>query len=179
MKRAFFGVVLLIVLAVVCTSIGDDGDSGGGGGNGGDEAVQRVSVPGEATIEEGDTRTTTRILGASVRTQGTEQFSRPAEGRVFLTFNAEVENTGSEGDVDLNASVYRLQVPTGEILDYQAYSADGDQAFQSGTTLPPGVKRAGTITWEVPPPVSGQSYVLLWKPSFLDDQQAQFTYVHP
>jgi hypothetical protein len=185
-KRKIVIIPLALVLLVIIISSMGGGDSGDGvgssdnAGGGSSSNVVQATIPGEATLDISGNRSTTRFTGVTTRKESIpgNEFSAAAEGKVFLTFAGEVENLGPD-DLDLNASVYRLKMPTGEILDYQAYSADGDKAFTLGTTLPRGVKKAGQMSWEVPTPAQGQTYVILWKPSPFEAEQAQFTYTSP
>ena len=136
-----------------------------------------VSVPGEATLQLGDQKATTRIKRVSLRKQADseDQFSKAGKGQTFLTFEAEVQNNGKT-DLALGGG-YSLKVPGGKSLDYTG-TADGGKAILFDEPIPPGGKKQGTLTWEVPVPKKGQPYTLNWKPDPSGEKQARFTYKH-
>lgn len=170
--------LVLVVLVIIISSMGGGGGDSGSGGD--DDKLVRAQIPGEATLSTGDKKSTTRFTSVSTATNAGE-FNEAGAGNVFLTFKGEIENVSSEGDIDLNPLYYRLKMPSGEIVDYQfeGMVADGDNGFGSGVTLPPGVKKAVQLTWKVPTPTAGQTFVVLWKPSGVYADQAQFTYTTP
>ena len=179
-KKLIIIPLIFIGLIVLFASLGVDEDSGGGGDGDDDGAIVQAQIPGEATLDVTGQKTTTRFTGVSLRNESIpgNEFSRAPEGKTYLVFNTEIENVGDE-DLDLNSSVYRLKLPDGQIIDYGMGSlADDEMGFGLGTTLTPGAKKAATLSWEIPNPTPGQTYVILWKPNPFDEKQAQFTYTH-
>jgi hypothetical protein len=180
-KKLIMIPLVFVILIILISSMGGggDGDSDSGGGQGSSEEIVQAQIPGEATLDTGD-KTTTRFTGVTLRDESIpgNEFTKAPAGKTYMVFNAEIENVGDE-DLDLNFSAYRLKLPSGEIVDYGMGSvADDELGVGLGTTLTPGAKKSGTLTWEVPIPTPGQGYVILWKPNPFDDKQAQFTYTH-
>lgn len=181
------GLFLLFVLIAVASGGGDGGgNEAGGNGGGGNEAVQagdivKAQIPGEATLDVTGIKATTRFTGVTFRDESIpgNEFTKAPTGKTYMVFSVEILNVG-EKDLDLNAAVYRLKLPSGEIVDYLIGSSLADEEFGIGlgTTLTPGAKKAATLSWEVPIPSPGQAYVVLWKPNPFDPKQAQFTYTH-
>lgn len=178
-KKRFVIPLVLLVFIVLIASMGGDEEGGEAGRESGGDQVVQVQIPGEATLSTGDKKSITRFADVTTATSA-GQFNQAGAGNVFLTFKGEVENVSEEGDIDLNPLYYRLKMPSGEIVDYQfeGMLADGDNGFGSGVTLPPGVKKAVQLTWKVPTPTAGQTFVVYWKPSHVYEDQAQFTYTH-
>lgn len=119
----------------------------------------------------------TKIARVSLRSKAIagDQFSAAGANRIFLTFEAQVENVGKTAN--RVGGGYSLRTPDGKILEYTGV-ADGTKAIVFDEPLRAGDKKLGTLTWEVPTPKSGGKYVLIWKPNPLGKGEARFTYVH-
>jgi uncharacterized protein DUF4352 len=142
-----------------------------------DSGVIQTGVPGTATLETSGQTVKLDVTDVSFKNESIpgNEFTKAGDGKVFMAFAATINNVGAK-DVDLNSSEYRRQLPSGEIAAYIGFIEDGDDGISTGTTLPPGAKKAAQLTWKVPTPSGGQKFVLLWKPSPFDKDQAKYTY---
>lgn len=172
-------IVTLIFLASVCVGYFGDSEKTKTQPPTSSDKIQHVGIPGEATISLAEGQSIRVVIkGVSMRSESLpgNEFTKAPEGKTFMVFDAEIKNVGTK-DHDLSSD-FRLKLPSGEILNSNT-SLTPDSEIRSGSTLTPGASKAGTITFEAPIPQSGQKFVLLWKPSPLDADQAQFTYTHP
>ncbi len=177
-KKKRFIIPLALVALVVIGAIASGGEEGSSpGGEATSATVLRAHIPGEATLEVGNEKTLTRFTNVTFRREALpgNPFTRARAGKTYMILDAEIQNLGRD-DLDLNSTVYRLKLPSGEIVNYT--SIGGGEELSVGTTLTPGAKKAGQLVYEVPVPSTGQEYVVLWKPNPFIDRQAQFTYVH-
>jgi len=174
-NQAFFPRRLAVLAAMVAVLVPSTGCTGTSHDTTKTSDLVETQAPGEATLQILGEKTRTKIKRVSLRDQAIPgaDYSRAAEGKVYLTFQAEVENVGKTSN-NVGGG-YSLKTPDGQVAPYTGV-ADGEGALTFDNPLAPGEKKSGTLTWEVTIPKNGNRYVLMWKPNPLGKAQADFEY---
>ncbi|MGL5021527.1 MAG: DUF4352 domain-containing protein [Mycoplasmatales bacterium] len=117
--------------------------------------VQEYKIGDEIQLKENKSLKITNIE----KTQGTNEYLKPPEGKEFVVLSVEINNTGTDKNVSYNPFNYKMKNSQGVIEGVGFTTVDTETALGSGE-LAPGGTISGTLSIEQP--VGDNGLVLIY-----------------